>query len=158
MGTGGRGGAMQGHREPDRSFDAKWSRQDFLRRVGSAGLAVGAAGTLGSLAVACGGSQPESEGPAPKGTKVSGDLTLVYLGTAEQQEAWNALFELFKEDYPDVRLNANGIPAPNWAAFFDTVSTQIAGGKVPDVVQVATEGHRLFASRNLAEPIDEYLE
>jgi multiple sugar transport system substrate-binding protein len=149
---------MQEHGGTDRPFDAKWSRREFLRRAGGVGLALGAAGTLGSLAVACGGSQSESEGPAPKGTKVSGDLTLVYLGTAEQQKAWNALFELFKEDYPDVRLNANGIPADNWAAFFDTVSTQIAGGKVPDVVQVATEGQRLFASRNLAEPIDEYLE
>jgi len=83
---------------------------------------------------------------------------LVYLGTAEQQEAWKALFELFREDYPDVQLNAHGIPADNWSAFFDTVSTQIAGGKVPDVVQVATEGQRLFASRGLALPIDEYIE
>jgi multiple sugar transport system substrate-binding protein len=122
------------------------------------GLALGTAGALGSLAAACGGSQQGSEGPAPKGTKVSGSLSLAYLGTAEQQESWRALFELFGKQYPDVQLDARGIPAENWTAFFDTVSTQIAGGKVPDVIQVATEGQRLFASRGLVEPIDAYIE
>jgi multiple sugar transport system substrate-binding protein len=146
--------------EGARRYGAKTiSRREFLRRAGTAGLGIGAAGALVPLSISCGGPQGGGgEGPAPKGTKISGGLTLVYLGTAEQQEAWKALFELFREEYPDVHLNANGIPADNWSAFFDTVSTQIAGGKVPDVVQVATEGQRLFASRGLALPIDEYIE
>lgn len=134
------------------------SRRNFLKRAGMGGLALGAAGTLGSLAAACGGAESQSEGPAPKGTKVSGALSLVYMGTAEAQKSWNALFELFGKQYPDVQLDARGIPAENWTSFFDTVSTQIAGGKVPDVIQVATEGQRLFASRGLVEPIDAYID
>lgn len=131
------------------------SRRDFLWRAGVAGLAFGAAGTLGSLATACGGQQ--NNGPAPKGTKVSGSLTLAYFGTAVQQKTWNDLFKLFKKEYHDVQLQAHGIPASDWGSFFDTVNTQIAGGKVPDVVQVATEGQRLFASRGLVQPIDAYI-
>src|SRR5688500_14923662 len=66
------------------------SRREFLCRAGSAGVGISAAGALGLLSISCGGPQG-GEGPAPKGTKVSGELTLVYLGTAEQQEAWKAL-------------------------------------------------------------------
>ncbi|GHO96887.1 sugar ABC transporter substrate-binding protein [Reticulibacter mediterranei] len=136
--------------------DNSLSRRSFVRGMSYTGLtALGAS----SILAACGGDSgaDESSKPAPKGSKVSGALTLVYMGTAEQQKSWNALFELFRKDYPDVKFTAKGIPSSNWAAFFDTVSTQIAGGQVPDVIQVATEGQRLFASRGLVEPIDAYL-
>jgi multiple sugar transport system substrate-binding protein len=87
----------------------------------------------------------------------SGKITLAYLGTADQQEAWNALFGLFSEKYPDIQLEAIGNPVDNWAGFFDAISTQMAGGQVPDLIQVATEGQRLFASKGLVEPIDDLL-
>ncbi len=147
---------MRGHREAGGFGASGISRRDFLRRAGKVGLALGAAGSLGSL-TACGGSQ-ETEEPAPKGTKVSGDLTYVYFGGAEQRKLWQSIVDLFQEEYPDVRVKANGIAADSWSAFFDTVSVRIAGGQVPDVVRVATEGQRLFASRGVAMPIDEYIE
>lgn len=133
------------------------SRRDFLKQAGYAGLAaLGADALLAACGGTSGGSQ--SSAIAPKGSKVSGNLTLVYLGTADQQKAWNALFALFHQKYPNVNLKAKGIPLDNWATFFDTVSTQIAGGQNYDVIQVATEGQRLFASRQLVEPVDAYLE
>lgn len=134
--------------------DNSLSRRRFLKSAGYTGMA---ALSAGSILAACGGASQQDTGPAPKGSKVSGALTLVYMGTADQQKTWNALFELFRKEYPDVKFTAKGIPSDNWAAFFDTVSTQIAGGQVPDIVQVATEGQRLFASRGLVEPIDAYL-
>lgn len=132
-----------------------FSRRTFLKRSGTVGMA-----TLGSAALlaACGGDTTQSSEIAPRGTKVSGPLTLLYMGTAEQQENWNKFFAEFRKQYPDVTLDAKGIASNNWAAFFDTVSTQIAGGQVPDLIQIATEGQRLFASRGLLEPIDAYLE
>ena len=72
------------------------SRRDFLKRTGYTGLtALGAS----SLLAACGGTSTTSQstGIAAKGSKVSGSLTLVYLGTADQQKAWNALFDLFRK-------------------------------------------------------------
>jgi multiple sugar transport system substrate-binding protein len=92
------------------------------------------------------------------GRQVSGEISLAYLGTADQAAVWNNLFALFQEQYPDIKLTAQPNPVNDWAAFFDAISTQIAGGDVPDVVQVATEGQRLFASRGLCQPINDLLE
>ena len=136
-------------------LDQLLGRRRFLKGVGYSGLALAGSSLLG----ACGDqSTSGSNGIAPKGAKVSGTLSLAYLGTADQQKVWNQLFALFQKEYPDVKLQAQANPSNNWATFFNTISTQIAGGKVPDLVQVATEGQRLFASRGLVEPIDAYLD
>lgn len=133
--------------------DHRLGRRSFLKGVGYSGLAFAGAGLL----AACGDQSSSSTTIAPKGAKVSGSLTIAYLGTADQQVVWNKLFALFRQKYPDVQLTAQPNPSNNWAVYFNSISTQIAGGKIPDVVQVATEGQRLFASRGLVEPIDDYL-
>ncbi|GHO42088.1 ABC transporter substrate-binding protein [Ktedonospora formicarum] len=132
------------------------SRRDFLKRAGYTSLT--ALGTT-SLLAACGTSVvAEDTKPAPKGTKISGELTLVYMGSAQDQASWNALFNLFRSKYPDVTFKAKGIPSSSWAAFFDVIATQIAGGEAFDLIQVATEGQRLFASRGLVQHIDAFIE
>ena len=86
-----------------------------------------------------------------------GPLDVLYLGDATQQQSFNQLFDAFRKAHPDIGVKARGISAMNWGTFAQTVSTQIAGGKVPDVVQVATEGQRLFAAKGLMEPLDDYI-
>lgn len=128
-----------------------------LVQTGATGLAL-----AGGLALS--GRRSAFAGPAihtsrtAAAAQVSGKLTLTYLGTAEQAESWNKVFALFQETYPNIELEAQANPVDNWAAYFDTVSTQIAGGKIPDLVQVATEGQRLFTSRGLVEPVDDLIE
>jgi len=95
---------------------------------------------------------------ASPASNVTGKVSLAYLGTADQAAAWDKLFAYFKEQYPGIELEAQPNPVNDWAAFFDAVSTQIAGGKSPDVVQVATEGQRLFASRGLCQPINDLID
>jgi multiple sugar transport system substrate-binding protein len=90
--------------------------------------------------------------------QVSGSISLAYLGTADQAAVWEELFALFAEQHPEITLEAQANPVNDWAGFFDAISTQIAGGKAPDVVQVATEGQRLFASRGLCEPINDLID
>jgi multiple sugar transport system substrate-binding protein len=120
------------------------SRRGFVQAVGAT-LAVGG---LGSLA-ACGSGK--SSGSSTK------EVSFIYLGTAEQQKVWSQLFGEFRKQHPEIALKATGLPVDNWAAFFDKVSTQIAGGVSYDLVQVATEGMQLFASRGLLHPLDDFI-
>jgi multiple sugar transport system substrate-binding protein len=122
------------------------TRRGFLRAAGGTALAVGAGGAL----TACGGGG-DSGGSATK------ELSFVYMGTAEQQATWNKLFAKFGEQHPEIKLKAEGIPLSNWGDFFNKLSTRLAGGQVPDVIQVATEGQRLFASKGLLAPLDDYI-
>ncbi|RNI20297.1 ABC transporter substrate-binding protein [Flexivirga caeni] len=132
------------------------SRRSVLQLLG-AGAVVPA---LSSLAACSSGS---SGGPsnAAKGTGAagasSGQLTLVYMGDATQQTAFNQLFAAFNKVHPEIKIKANGIAAGDWGTFANTVSTQIAGGKIPDIVDIATEGQQLFASKGLLEPLDDYI-
>lgn len=123
------------------------SRRSVLQFLG-AGAAVPA---MSSLA-ACGGGS--SGGPEAAG---KGELSLVYLGDATQQKAFNQLFDAFNKAHPDIKIKANGIAAKDWGSFANTVSTQIAGGKIPDIVDVATEGQQLLSSKGLLEPLDSYI-
>lgn len=136
------------------------SRRRLLQRTGALGLTVAAA-TAGTRTAAAAGrfAVPAVRTTANQATaQVEGSLSLAYLGTADQVPAWEALFALFKKTYPNITLHAQKNPVNDWAGFFDSISTQIAGGKTPDIVQVATEGQRLFASRGLVEPINELID
>ncbi len=120
-----------------------------VRRYAAGGVAL--AVSLATL-TACGGTG-ESGGAGGKT-----QLTFAYMGTAEQQESWNKLFAEFEAENPDIDLQAQAVAGNNWGQFFNKVSAQIAGGQVPDMIQVATEGQRMFASKGLLEPLDEYIE
>jgi multiple sugar transport system substrate-binding protein len=82
---------------------------------------------------------------------------MAYLGDASQQAAFNSLFAEFNKTYPQISIKATGIAAGDWATFATTISTQLAGGKVYDIVDVATEGQRLFSSKGVLEPLDDYM-
>ncbi|HEY9294553.1 MAG TPA: sugar ABC transporter substrate-binding protein [Microlunatus sp.] len=122
------------------------SRRTILK-ASAAALALPTAGMLAG----CNDSSGQSSGEAD----ASGPLTLIYLGDATQQKAFNQLFAAFHKSHPKIEIKATGIAAGDWATFAQTVSTQIAGGKIPDIVDVATEGQRLMASKGLLEPLDD---
>lgn len=125
---------------------SNFSRRSVLRAAGLAALVP----ALGGLA-ACGGGSTGNTTPG------KASLSFLYLGDANQQAAFKQLFAEFNKQNPDITLNATGIPAGDWGSFVNTVSTQIAGGKVPDIIQVATEGQALLASKGLLEPLDDYI-
>lgn len=93
-----------------------------------------------------------------KRAQPSGTITFVIWADAVETASWDPIIAAFREGHPDIDVQVQAVPAESWAGFFDAVSTQIAGGQVPDVMRVATEGQRLFASRGLVEPLDEYIE
>jgi multiple sugar transport system substrate-binding protein len=137
------------------------TRRDFLRYTGTAGLSLGALGLAG-----CSSPEQTTAGPTAGPTAgiggapatPSGRLEIVLFGDAVSLESWNAVFDLFQETYPDIEVAAEPLASGDWATYAQTVSTRIAGGQVPDVLRLATEGQRLFASQGLLEPLDPYIE
>jgi multiple sugar transport system substrate-binding protein len=79
------------------------------------------------------------------------------MGTADQQQSWNQLFSDFNKAYPGVKIKPTAVTVDNWAAFFDKVSTQLAGGVKYDLIEIATEGMQLFAGKDLIHPLDDLI-
>lgn len=128
------------------------SRRGFLGGLGAAALipAVG-------LPLAGCSNTDEGGGSSGEGGKASGTVTFVYYGDAEEQKSYDKLFTKFRSEHPEITLKAQGIAANSWADFANAVSTRLAGGQPLDVVQIATEGQRIFSSKGLLEPLDEYI-
>lgn len=122
------------------------TRATLLRAMGVAALLPLAGGTLAACAPTGGG-----------GSATSGKVVFVFYGGADAQKVYNKLFESFAKKYPNIDIKAQGISADTWADFLNTVSTRIAGGQQIDVIQVATEGQKLFANRDILEPLDAFI-
>lgn len=121
-------------------------RRTFLAGLGTAALVPP---TAVSLAGCSGGS---SSGGASGGT-----VNFAFYGDAAQVKDYEALFTKFRKQHPNITLKTQGIAAKSWADFANTISTRLAGGQPIDVVQIATEGQRIFASKHLLEPLDPYI-
>lgn len=126
------------------------------RRLLRGATAIGAAIGTGPLLASCGDTEP-ADSPGTAG-KPSGKLSIAYIATADQQPYYKALFAEFEKRYPGVTVDAQVSPIPNRAEFHDQVITRIAGGAVPDVVAISIEGQKLFATRGLVLPLDEYID
>lgn len=122
-----------------------------LKRIA---LAAMAATTVAIMVAGCSGG---GGGGGGKGDAESGELSFVYMGDANQQKAFNALFAEFNKEHPKIKLKAVGIPSGNWATFSTTVATRLAGGQKIDIIQVATEGQRLFASKGILEDLAPFI-
>ncbi len=128
------------------------SRRSVLTRSAQVGAAITVAGSTGGL------SSILASAKAPaylQDAAISGKVRFLVYGEAAGNQP---VFDSFNALYPDVELEVVGVEGASWAGFADAVTTRIAGGEQFDVVQIATEGQRLFASRGMIEPIDELLE
>ncbi len=125
-------------------------RRTLLRRAGAAGAMAAGGSLLGVDGILAAG-----RAPAVLQDDVSGTIKLLMNVTPDYMEG---VFGAFNEKYPNVEVQAEGISSAGWSDFSDQVVTRLAGGETFDIVQIATEGQRVFASKGLLAPIDEYLE
>lgn len=121
------------------------SRRRLIQLAGASAAVPIAASALSGCSGGSGGSGSDK-------------LTFVYRGDATQQDAFNKLFDEFSKKYPDIKLEPQGIAAESWGEFANTVATRVAGGQVPDIIQVATEGQKTFASKDILAPLDDFME
>ena len=116
-------------------------------------VAMAVAVGIGLVGCSSGGGGNSSAG----GSSSPRTVNFVFYGNAAQAKGYDALFNAFHKENPEITVKAQAIAATSWSDFSNTVATRMAGGTSYDVIQVATEGQRLFASKGLLEPLDPYI-
>ncbi|MEQ7010894.1 sugar ABC transporter substrate-binding protein [Actinopolymorpha sp. B17G11] len=114
-------------------------------------LALMCAGLLAtlSIATACGSSDPaeSSDGPVT--------LTMTAWGGDVDKKVYEERLAMAHKKYPNIKVNLQ--MSPGGEEYSQKVSTAIAGGKGPDILELA-EHVPAFASKNQILPLDEHLE
>ena len=85
-------------------------------------------------------------------------LTTYNWGTPEEGQAYAKAFARFAEAHPGITVQDNLIPLTTWSDYADGLVTQIAGGNVPDIINIAIEGVQLAVKKGLLEPLDDYID
>lgn len=139
------------------------SRRDFLKLtgIGSAAAflaACGAAPAAPAASTAGGtGSAAAALGSAPP-NDITATITIFDFGGDAEKKIYGDAETRFKQKYPNVTVNDNFTPVnDSWSSYADKITTQIAGGQSPDIINVAIEGTRLLVKQGLLAPIDDYV-
>jgi multiple sugar transport system substrate-binding protein len=140
------------------------SRRDFLRLAGTTGAAAllaacGAAPAAApTTAPAAGGEAAggEAAGAAPA-ADTNATITIFDFGGEADKKIYEEAHARFKKKYPNVTIVDNFVPVTTWSEYSNKVTTQVAGGQAPDIINIAIEGTRLVVSKNLLVPLDDYL-
>ena len=170
----------------DKNSPSSWSRRNFIRVAGLGVTGAALTGTLGACgdaatstsaastpaqsatnsvaaATTSGGTASTSVasttlvGGAP--TVLSQGQTLQIAIFGDQAAATNSktLTASFVQKFPGVTLNFIPIAGNDWDEFFTKILALKATNKTPDLVYVATEGLQIFAGKDLATPLDDYV-
>jgi multiple sugar transport system substrate-binding protein len=89
----------------------------------------------------------------PQDTK--GSLVLFDFGAANDKQIRNAAIARFNKRYPNVKVTDQFSPISTWSDYLNKLVTEIASGKAPDLIHIATEGVQLAVRKNLVIPLDE---
>ncbi|AOS64934.1 ABC transporter substrate-binding protein [Actinoalloteichus hymeniacidonis] len=116
-------------------------------RVGPRGPAAAAVSLLAACGVlaGCGGSGSDDG-------RVSLDFT--WYGNDSRAEATQQAIDLFEERNPNITVNTS---FSGFDAYFEKLSTQVAGRNIPDVVQMDAGYLREYAERGMLLDLNEYI-
>jgi multiple sugar transport system substrate-binding protein len=117
------------------------SRRGLLRAGG--GLA--AAGALSGTLAACGGTGAGSS---------SSKLTMIWWGSDERHAAYKKALAAFEKKNPEIKVQAT---YSGYDGYFDKFNTNIAGGSVPDLLQMDTALVAQYARKGVLAPLDSYV-
>ncbi|GAB3936049.1 sugar ABC transporter substrate-binding protein [Kribbella albertanoniae] len=108
-------------------------------------LLLGAAGLAGLTA--CGSSTDK--------TSSGGKTELVYRLWDEQQEVgYKAVFAAFTAENPDITVRMEVLP---WDQYWTKLTTELAGGKAPDVFWLTVENFPDLAGKGVLAPLDDVI-
>jgi multiple sugar transport system substrate-binding protein len=134
------------------------NRRDFLTTTGTMfGMVTGA-----SLLAAC---QPAMAPQAPEddSSDSSADtevvtLEFLYNGSAAMGENFDPIIEHWNEENPLIQVEKTVIGGLTWGEYAQKVAVMIASGQDLDIIRMAIEGLRMFASKKIVHPIDDWID
>jgi multiple sugar transport system substrate-binding protein len=128
------------------SATSRGLRESISRVLKSLGLGLLFGNQLLSAALA--------QSPPPGDTK--GELVLFDFGDANDKQVRDATIARFNKRYPNVKVTDQFTPITSWPDYIDKLVTQVASGKAPDLIHIATEGAQLSIQKKLIIPLDEF--
>lgn len=92
------------------------------------------------------------------GSSGGSTLRMAYFGDQKSADKLKARLDShIKAIDKSITLEINATNGTDWNDYFAKLLTQIAAGQTPDIASVATEGLQLFAQKELAMPLDDYV-
>lgn len=133
-------------------------RRDFLRLAGL----TGASAALAACAPVAPAAAPAAQGAAaPSKGVLSADtkatINIFNFGGENDKKIYNEAYARFNKKYPNITIVDNFTPVTTWSEYSNKITTQVAGGKAPDIIHIAIEGMRLLVSKDLLLPCDDLL-
>ncbi len=142
------------------------SRRDFLKTAGlgsaaallaACGAAPAPAGNAGAAATTAPAATTGAAAGGAPAADTTATIRIFNFGGDADKKIYADAHARFKQKYPNVTINDNFTPVEGWADYANKLTTQIAGGEVPDIINIAIEGTRLAVSKGLLLPLDDYL-
>ena len=116
---------------------------------------------LGSLVLSgCSGGQeePKETGNAAESQedtdKKPVTLRFAWWGSQARNDQTQEVVELFEKEYPWITVECEFV---GWDQYFDNLSTQIAAGDMPDILQHDYRYLETYVNKNLLLPLDEHI-
>ena len=87
-------------------------------------------------------------------------ITLYYAfdGSGSNADIYNAIFDKYEEENPNITVELVFIPMNDWPDFVAKVQTMVAGGTTLDLCHITNESCPVFYDLGMLECIDPYIE
>lgn len=102
-------------------------------------------------------AQEKTETAASEKKEEITELTCVFPSFGAYEESLQAAIATFEKEYPNIKIKPTYVTSDAWNDFFVKVQTMVASGKAPDLIRITNEGAQMFAKKNLALPITDYI-
>ncbi|MFI7065047.1 ABC transporter substrate-binding protein [Kribbella sp. NPDC050124] len=130
----------------------------FTRRAVSGALALSLAVAAGCGGAGSGATPGRGDGPyAAPAKDTTATLTISNWGDPVDKAVYDEVADRFKAKYPNVTIRNNFTPITTWSEYVNKLTTQVAAGDAPDVVNMGLEGVQLGLSKRLFASLDGYL-
>lgn len=102
------------------------------------------------------GSAPTGRSAPPADTTAT--LTISNWGNPGDEKLYQAAIDRFNTRYPNVTVTNNFTQVVNWSDYINKILSSIAAGDAPDVINIATEGVEFGLSKDLFQPLTNYVQ